>query len=410
MPARCSACDYQWTGSETSDVAQMVNAMNAAIAGKADAIAVCIVDPKGFDRPVENALAAGIPVFSYNADLAAANKRLAYIGQDLFLSGQMMGERIVKLVGSGKVAMFIATPGQLNLQPRVDGAMDAIKKSGANIQATMIATDPTANAGLSKIQAYYLGNQDVKGMFGVSGGDTMNCGLVSRQYNLPAKGVHAGGYDLLPKSLEAVHDGFLDFVIDQQPYLQGFYTVMEMFVFKVSGGLVGPADINTGLKFVTKDAVGPYLEHQDPLRRQRQGSADRAAQRPDRRLSARGRAERRQCWARGRGGRASWARPAGLWLPAAAGGERHRRFGGARHLFRARQPEFPDQRECADGVAVRRRAGDHRLRRDHAADLPRDRSVGRAGFRAGAVSDGERARFRRCRCRWRSSRRSPSAR
>src|ERR1041385_8577769 len=29
-------CDYQWTGSETSDVAQMVNAMNAAIAAKAD--------------------------------------------------------------------------------------------------------------------------------------------------------------------------------------------------------------------------------------------------------------------------------------------------------------------------------------------------------------------------------------
>ena len=31
-------CDYQWTGSETSDVAQMVNAMNTAVAGKADAM------------------------------------------------------------------------------------------------------------------------------------------------------------------------------------------------------------------------------------------------------------------------------------------------------------------------------------------------------------------------------------
>jgi simple sugar transport system substrate-binding protein len=251
-------CDYQWTGSETSDVAQMVNAFNTAVAAKADAIAVCLVDPKGFDRPVEEALEAGIPVFSYNAD-SHTNKRLAYIGQDLFLSGQMMGERIVKLVGSGKVAIFIATPGQLNLQPRVDGAMDSIKKSGADIQATMIATDPTANAGLSKIQAYYLGNQDVKGLFGVSGGDTMNCGVLSRQQNLAEKGVKAGGYDLLPRSLEAVRDGFLDFVIDQQPYLQGFYTVMEMFAFKVSGGLIGPADINTGLKFVTKDAVGQYM-------------------------------------------------------------------------------------------------------------------------------------------------------
>ncbi len=254
-------CDYQWTGSETSDVAQMVNAMNTAIAGRADAIAVAIVDPKGFDRPIERALDAGIPVFSYNADAphGSDNRRLAYIGQDLFLSGQLMGERIVKLVGSGEVAIFIATPGQLNLQPRVDGAMDAIKKSGANIQATMIATDPTANAALSKIRAYYLGNQNVKGMFGVGGNDTMNTGLIMRQYDLPKKGVHAGGYDLLPRSLEAVHDGFLDFVIDQQPYLQGFYTVMEMFAYKVSGGLVGPADIDTGLKFVTKDSVEPYL-------------------------------------------------------------------------------------------------------------------------------------------------------
>jgi simple sugar transport system substrate-binding protein len=250
--------DYQWTGSETSDVAQMVNAMNTAVAGKADAIGVCLVDPKGFDRPVENALAAGIPVFSYNAD-SKTSKRLAYIGQDLFLSGQMMGERIVKLVGSGKVAIFIATPGQLNLQPRFDGAMDSIKKSGADIQATMIATAPAANESLTKIDAYYLGNQDVKGLFGTGGGDTQNCGLISRKYSLAAKGVRSGGYDMLPRSLEAVHDGFLDFVIDQQPYLQGFYTVMEMFAWKVSGGLVGPGDINTGLKFVTKDSVDPYL-------------------------------------------------------------------------------------------------------------------------------------------------------
>jgi simple sugar transport system substrate-binding protein len=254
-------CDYQWTGSETSDVAQMVNAMNAAIAGKPDAIAVAIVDPHGFDRPVAKALDAGIPVFSYNADAppGGGNRRLAYIGQDLFLSGQMMGQRIVKLVGQGPVALFIATPGQLNLQPRVDGALDAIRRSGAKIEATVIATDPTANASLSKIQAYYLGHRDVRGMFGTGGGDTMNTGLVMRQYDLPKKGVHAGGFDLLPRSLQAIQDGFLDFAIDQQPYLQGFYTVMEMFAYKVSGGLVGPADINTGLEFVTRSSVAPYL-------------------------------------------------------------------------------------------------------------------------------------------------------
>jgi simple sugar transport system substrate-binding protein len=122
--------DHQWTGSANADVGEMVNAVNAAIAAKADAIAVPIVDPKAFNTPIQKALDAGIPVFAYNADApsGSGNPRLAYIGQDLYLSGYQMGERIVSLVDSGLVALFIATPGQLNIQPRLDGAIDAIKK------------------------------------------------------------------------------------------------------------------------------------------------------------------------------------------------------------------------------------------------------------------------------------------
>ena len=173
-------CDYQWTGSETSDVAQMVNAMNTAIAGKADAIAVCLVDPKGFDRPVENALAAGIPVFSYNADSQDQQApRLYRPGSVPVRPDDGRAHRQAGRLGQG--GDLHRDTGQLNLQPRFDGAMDSIKKSGADIQATMIATDPTANERCRRSDAYYLGNQDVKGMFGIGGGDTMNCGLVSRQ-------------------------------------------------------------------------------------------------------------------------------------------------------------------------------------------------------------------------------------
>src|SRR5579875_174059 len=66
-------CKYQWTGSENSDAGQMVNAMNAAIAAKADGIAVAIVDPTAFNDPTERALSAGIPVVSYNADAPASS-------------------------------------------------------------------------------------------------------------------------------------------------------------------------------------------------------------------------------------------------------------------------------------------------------------------------------------------------
>lgn len=254
-------CDYQWTGSETAVVGEMVNSMNAAIAGKADAIAIAIVDPKAFNGPTAAALQAGIPVFSYNADAPAGsdNKRLAYIGQDLYKSGFEMGQKIVDLVGSGHVALFIATPGQLNIQPRIDGAAAAIKASGKPITYEEIATGATIDEELPKIKAYYLGHQDVKGMFAVDAGSTQSIGQVMQEFHLAEKGIHGGGFDLVPRTLESINAGVLDFTIDQQPYLQGFYTVMEMVMYLASGGLVGPADINTGLKFVTKETVGPYL-------------------------------------------------------------------------------------------------------------------------------------------------------
>ena len=83
-------CSYQWTGSEKSIATDMVNALDTAVSAGVDGIAVCLVDPTAFNDPVEKALKAGIPVVSYNAD-AKGNKRLCYIGQDLFLSGKGLG-------------------------------------------------------------------------------------------------------------------------------------------------------------------------------------------------------------------------------------------------------------------------------------------------------------------------------
>ena len=257
-------CKYQWTGSANSVVTEMVDAMNAAIAAKADGIAVSIIDPTAFDEPVSRALSAGIPVVAYNADAPAGSKnaRMAYIGQALYLSGFSMGQRIASLIPSGDVVGFIATPGSLNIQPRINGAKDAIKQSGQPINFTEIATGAAVNDELSRIEAYYIGHQSLKGMFAVDAGSTQGTSQIMEKYSLASKGVHAGGYDLLPKTLQEIQAGNLDFTIDQQPYLQGFYPVIQLFLFKLSGGLQQPSDTNTGLLFVTKSNVGPYLSTQ----------------------------------------------------------------------------------------------------------------------------------------------------
>ena len=252
-------CSYQWTGSESSNVNQMVNALNSAVTSGADGIAVALIDLHAFNAPIEAAIKAGIPVLAYNAD-APGNARLAYVGQDLKLAGEKMGERIVSSVGSGDVALFIATPGSANLQPRIEGAEKAIKASGKGITAHTVATGAAVPGELSTIEAYYVGHKNTKGMYAVDGGSTESLAKVVQKLGLAAKGVKSGGFDLTENTQKLLSEGNLEFTIDQQPYLQGFLPVFELFMYKVSGTLTGLFEANTGLKFVTKETVGPYLK------------------------------------------------------------------------------------------------------------------------------------------------------
>ncbi len=249
----------EWTGSASSDVGEMVVAMRQAIAGGAGGIAVSIIDPQAFNGPTALALAKGIPVVSYNADGGKSNERLAYFGQDLYQSGLELGARLVTLVDRGDVYLFIATPGQQNIQPRVDGALDAIRDSGRPIQVHVVASGVDVGAERTKIEATYKAHKGLRGLFAVDAGSTAGIAEVMRKYRLHERGVRAGGYDLLPTTLEAIHDRDLDFTIDQQPYLQGFLPVLQLFLNRYSSGLVAPADTNTGVTFVTRANVARYL-------------------------------------------------------------------------------------------------------------------------------------------------------
>jgi simple sugar transport system substrate-binding protein len=255
-------CDFQWTGSKDSIVAEMVNATSTAVTAKADGIALAVVDKSAFREPVDRALDAGIPVVSYNADGSRddpGTNRLAYIGQGLYESGFQLGTRALQAVESGEVAAFIATPGQLNIQPRIDGAEAAIRQSGKPITFTAVATNADITKGLSIIDAYVQGHQGVAGLLAVDAGSTQSIGQVVGKYGMRGKGLKvAGGFDLVPETLAAVKSGDLDYTIDQQPYLQGFLPVIALYLYKLSGGLIAPSETNTGLLFVTKDNVDPY--------------------------------------------------------------------------------------------------------------------------------------------------------
>jgi simple sugar transport system substrate-binding protein len=250
-------CSYNWTGSATSNVGEMVNSINGAISSKADGIATSLISPTAFTAPVKKALAAGIPIVSYNADEPQTG-RLAYIGQDLFVSGQQMGEHIVSLLpNGGEIALFIATPGAANIQPRIDGAKDTLK-AHSNIKYDVVATGAAVPAELTAINSWAQGHSSAKGMFAVDAGSTQGLAQTIQKQGLKQKGWVGGGYDLTPITEQLLHAGYIEFTIDQQPYLQGFLPILELYLYNASQGLTGPADVDTGLKFLDKTTVTPY--------------------------------------------------------------------------------------------------------------------------------------------------------
>jgi simple sugar transport system substrate-binding protein len=246
----------QWTGSEKGNVPEMAATMKTAVDNNVHGIAVALTDNTAFVDLTKQALAKGIPVIAYNAN-AAGNYPLAYVGQDLYLSGFKMGQRIAKDVQSGKILVGISQPGGNNVQPRLDGIIDALKQAAPGVTVQSVNTGAQQAGELNAMTAAFTGAPDAKGIYAVDAGSTEACAKLITDRGLSGK-VHGGGFDLLAGSIDGVASGALDFTIDQSPYLQGFLSVMYLYMYRLSGTLVFPPETDTGLTFVTKDNIGPY--------------------------------------------------------------------------------------------------------------------------------------------------------
>jgi simple sugar transport system substrate-binding protein len=247
----------QWTGSQEGNVSEMANAFDTAITSNADGIAIALTDNNAFAEPTKRALAKGIPVVAYNAT-AADNYALTYVGQDLYHSGFLMGQRIAKDITSGDILVGISQPGGNNVQPRLDGVTDALKQAAPGVNVKSVNTGAAQADELNAITAAYTGNPGAKGVYAVDAGTTASIAQLITSRNLQGK-VHAGGYDTLADTIKGIDSGALDFTIDQSAYLQGFLPVLYMYLFRLSGTLVTPPATDTGLTFVTKQNVAPYV-------------------------------------------------------------------------------------------------------------------------------------------------------
>jgi ribose transport system substrate-binding protein len=249
-----------YMSSVSSDAAEQVRVIEDVIARQVDAIAVSCNDPIACSDPIDKAVAAGIPVMTWDSD-SPQSQRFTYLGIDNYEAGQAAADLLVRAMGRrGKIAILTGVPGAHNLEERVRGFADGIAPyPEIQVVATVISNDDI-NLGVQVVEETMQAHPDLDGWFFVG-----MWSLVADRGSMPLweeaalRGdLKTVAFDTLPVELELLRDGYLSGLVGQKYWGWGYDTVQIVYDHIVEGKAY-PSFISSGMDIVTQNNVEAML-------------------------------------------------------------------------------------------------------------------------------------------------------
>jgi simple sugar transport system substrate-binding protein len=254
--------------SRGGDIQGQVSNIQAAAAQSPDLIITSIPDNKAFRAVIKDAVDGGIPVIASNVDDtegAKGSARLAFVGQDFILAGEALGKAVAsKFPASGEIKVLIGVnaPAQNWSRTRANGVEKAFKDwqtAHPDRKISWSEIDAGLDYGTSgdRFGNYLTGTPDLTAYVDTGFWDVGVVSVLKDRGVAPGK-IVVGGFDLVPDVLNQMKAGYIQFHIDQQPYLQGYVPVMEAPLIK--NYKLSAFDVNTGSAVVTADQVDAIEE------------------------------------------------------------------------------------------------------------------------------------------------------
>jgi len=246
------------------DPAKMVTQWKEAIATKPHGIAMYgFMGPEAAKPLVVDSYKKGIIVTTLNTSLVElqaqyGSQGFGYVGAVNYKAGVDLAQEMVKRgkLKSGDSAFVWGLKGQGGDRgQRTVGVIEGFEKSGLKVVYQEIdqATNTTPAAGGPTFAGIMAKNPGVKAVVTDHGGLTSTAATYMKAANLKAGSVYFGGFDVSPATTEAIKSGFLNLVIDQQPFLQGYLPILQICMTKKYG--MSGLDINTAGGFVDASNV-----------------------------------------------------------------------------------------------------------------------------------------------------------
>jgi ribose transport system substrate-binding protein len=209
------------TGPEKFDPQAQLAAFQQAVANKPSGILISVTKPDLLQDAINGAIAQGIPVITVDSD-APNSKRVMFVGTDNIRAGSESAKRMADILkGQGQV-VIISVPGQLNMDQRLQGVNDTLKKyPGMKIIQTIddkgdprVAND--SMSGLLKAKAKIDGIICLE----ASGGS----GAAEALHRLDAK-IPIVGFDKDPETLDWIDRDGITATVTQKPYVMAYYAL-----------------------------------------------------------------------------------------------------------------------------------------------------------------------------------------
>ncbi len=265
--AKDTGADVEYVWSDW-DPAKMTTQFTQAVATKPDGIAIMgHPGDTAFDPLIADAESQGIIVTSMNTQLPTAqaqyaSKGFGYAGAILYQAGYALGEEAVKRSGvkAGDKAFLWGLMAQAGRGERTKGVKDALEKAGLTViyQEIDDATNKSAAAGVPVFTGIMSANPDIKLMVTDHGNLTGTVQTFLEAAGKKPGEVYAAGFDMSGNAVTAIKGGWLQLVIDQQQWLQGYFGVLQICLTK-NYGFAG-LQIDTGAGFADKDNIDQLAE------------------------------------------------------------------------------------------------------------------------------------------------------
>ena len=248
-------CDF--IGTEGVGVEAQAQMVRQAVEDGYDGIAVNIIDPEAFDPVIKEAMDEGVPVVAFNVDdHATPNARLSSVNQRLYEAGESLAEHVSPHVPDGAhVLMTMHDEGVSALEDRLAGEQAVLK--GKNVRWTVIVTGNDSANGADVVTEALKANPDIRIVLGTGQADTEAAGRAIEK-SFSGQGYWSAGFDLSPETLRLIRDQHIRCTVDQQPYIQGFYPVIQLTLYLRYG--IAPSDIDAGAAIVDAANVEKIIE------------------------------------------------------------------------------------------------------------------------------------------------------